>query len=142
MRKVLVLILMTFTSATLCLVQEPSVSINEMSSNIGYDNPEDGVKGWPQRQERVASMLGFHEADLLGLWEVLRGQLGEPAQLLQAFQWTGVGRNVGESARECSPIFYQSQRFEPVKTSTFWLSKDRQDVVSKRWDTALSRIAK
>ena len=57
----------------------------------------------------VASVVNFNAADLVGMQEVLRGQLTELETLLPDHSWYGVGRNNGringENTGEFAPIF-------------------------------------
>ena len=45
--------------------------INVMSWNIRYDNPNDGVNGWPNRKDWVAEIVTNNKIDLAGFQEVL-----------------------------------------------------------------------
>lgn len=116
-------------------------SVNVMSFNIRYNNPNDGEHAWPNRKERVAGLIEFHGAELVGLQEVLRGQLDELVELLPGYDWIGVGRDDGKSAGEFAPIFYRRDRFELLDRGEFWLSETPDTVASKGWDAALPRIA-
>lgn len=46
-----------------------------MSFNLRYDNPADGVNGWPNRRDRVAGVIRFHGAQVVGVQEALAGML-------------------------------------------------------------------
>lgn len=107
-----------------------------ISFNIRYNNPADGEHAWPLRKERVASLLRFHQADLIGMQEVLQGQLEDLRALLPEYAWVGVGRDDGKNAGEFSPIFYRASRFEVLDSGTFWLSETPELVASKSWDAA------
>ena len=111
-----------------------------MTFNIRYNNPDDGVHAWPHRKERVASVVRFHEADLVGMQEALSEQIGDLEALLPEYAWIGVGRDDGVAAGEFSPIFYRKDRFELVEQATFWLSETPDSVGSQGWDAALPRI--
>ena len=116
-------------------------SINVMSFNIRYNNPNDGEHAWPNRKENVANLIRFHQADLIGMQEALRGQIDDLQQLLPAYSWIGVGRDDGENVGEFSPIFYRSDKFDVLETGTFWLSETPEVIASKSWDAAITRIA-
>ena len=116
-------------------------TLNVMSFNIRYNNPADGVHAWPNRKDRVASVIRFHDADLIGMQEVLHGQIDDLEGLLPQYRWIGVGRDDGENGGEFSPIFYKKDRFSVLDAGTFWLSETPEVIGSKSWDAAITRIA-
>ena len=116
-------------------------SVNVLSFNIRYNNPDDGEHAWPNRKGMVASVVRFHAADLIGMQEVLRSQIDDLTVLLPNYSWYGVGRNDGKNSGEFSPIFYRRDRFQLLDSGEFWLSKNPDQIASKSWDAALPRIA-
>lgn len=141
MKRMIFVLLALAVVPSFSIGQEAYLSINIMSFNIRYNNPDDGLNAWPNRKARVASIIEFHDPDLLGLQEVLKGQLDELAQMLSEYEWVGVGRDDGFDNGEFSPIFYKSERFDLIENGTFWLSETPQTAGSKSWDAALPRIA-
>tara|TARA_B110000467_G_scaffold130730_1_gene125169 strand:+ start:137 stop:1018 length:882 start_codon:yes stop_codon:yes gene_type:complete len=116
-------------------------SVNVLSFNIRYNNPDDGEHAWPNRKGMVASVVRFHAADLVGMQEVLRSQIDDLTVLLPNYSWYGVGRNDGKNSGEFSPIFYRRDRFQLLDSGEFWLSENPDQIGSKSWDAALPRIA-
>lgn len=114
--------------------------VRVMSFNIRYDNPDDGPDAWPNRKDFVASTILFHKSDIVGIQEGLIHQLNELDGLLEGFDRVGVGRNDGEEAGEFSAIYYRSDRFEPLETGNFWLSKTPGIPGSVHWDADQTRI--
>ena len=110
-----------------------------MTFNIRYDEPLDKENAWPHRKELVASMIRFHQADLVGVQEALERQMSDLEKLLPDYAWVGVGRDDGKSAGEFSAIMYRKARFSRFESSTFWLS-ETPDVPSKGWDAAYARV--
>ena len=112
-----------------------------MTYNIRYNNPGDGVNAWPNRKDHVAEMIGTKaHADLAGLQEALREQIGDLAARLPGYAWFGVGRDDGKDKGEHTPIFYRQERFELLDHNTFWLSETPEVPGSKSWDAAITRI--
>ncbi|MBX3243749.1 MAG: endonuclease/exonuclease/phosphatase family protein [Acidobacteria bacterium] len=111
-----------------------------MTFNIRYDEPRDGVNAWPNRKQKVADVIKKYEADIVGVQEALEHQLKDLETLLPEMDWCGVGRTDGTNTGEYSAIFYNRQRFELIKTETFWLSETPDKAGSKGWDAALPRI--
>lgn len=112
-----------------------------MTFNIRYNNPGDGVNAWPNRKERVASLIRFHDADVVGVQEALHGMLVDLDSLLPEYARVGVGRRDGASAGEFSAILYKRNRLDMTENQTFWLSTNPEAVGVKAWDAALERIA-
>lgn len=123
---------------------QSAASINVMTFNIRFPNPNDGFNYWPNRKELVASMIRYHEADLIGVQEAFRSQLDELTQMLPGYAWTGRCRTDGtqnpDPDNEFSAILYRKDRFELLESETFWLSPNPTEVGSKSWDAALPRI--
>lgn len=115
-----------------------------MTFNIRYPNPGDGFNYWPNRKELAASMIRFHDADIIGVQEAFRAQLNDLSGLLEGYEWYGVCRTDGATEPdpdgEFSAIIYRSDRFQLVFGNTFWLSENPQEVGKAGWDAALPRI--
>jgi endonuclease/exonuclease/phosphatase family metal-dependent hydrolase len=115
-------------------------SLRVMTFNIRYDEPRDGVNAWPNRKKKVADVIRFHKADLVGVQEALLPQLRDLKSLLPGFSWCGVGRTDGKDTGEFSAILYRNARFELLETKTFWLSETPETAGSKGWDADYPRI--
>lgn len=126
---------------TLTMAQD---DIRVMSFNIRFANPNDGVDYWPNRKELVASMIRFHEADIVGLQEALRTQLDDLVELMPDYGWYGLCRTDGSvnpvPDNEFSAILYRKSRFILLDSATFWLSENPEKPGSTGWDAALPRI--
>jgi endonuclease/exonuclease/phosphatase family metal-dependent hydrolase len=120
--------------------QDATDGLNAMSFNIRFNNPGDSIHAWPNRRDRVASVIRFHQADVAGLQEALIGQIRDLEQRLPGYAWIGVGRDDGEEGGEFSPIFYRTDRLELLDHDTFWLSEAPDVPGSQSWDAALPRI--
>ena len=115
-------------------------AIRVMTFNIRYNNPNDGVHAWPNRKEQVASVIRFHQADLVGMQEVLKDQIDDLEVMLPDYARFGVGRDDGVAAGEFAPVFYRKDRFDLLEQATFWLSETPDVPGSKSWDAAITRI--
>jgi endonuclease/exonuclease/phosphatase family metal-dependent hydrolase len=116
------------------------VALRVMTFNIRYDEPRDGVNAWPNRKTKVADVIRFHKADLVGVQEALLTQLRDLKTMLPGLSWCGVGRTDGKEAGEFSAIFYRGARFQLLDTKTFWLSEEPGKPGSMGWDAAYPRI--
>jgi endonuclease/exonuclease/phosphatase family metal-dependent hydrolase len=103
------------------------------------NTPSDGVNAWPNRSDQVSALLDFHKADVFGLQEAFIGQIEDIHAKLPWMKWVGVGRDDGEKAGEFSPIFYNSEKYKPVKSGGFWLN-EATDKSGLGWDAACNRV--
>lgn len=125
-------------------ISAQSETFQVMTFNIRYPNPADGYNYWPNRKELAASMIRYHEADIVGVQEAFRGQLDDLMQLLPGYEWFGVCRTDGsiqpDPEGEFSAILFRTDRFERLDGNTFWLSENPETVGKAGWDAALPRI--
>lgn len=121
----------------------PLISLSQelkiMSYNIRLDVASDGENRWDARKDKVAGLMNYYEADFIGSQEVQHHQLQYLLTQLKEYNYIGVGRDDGKTEGEYSCIFYKKNRFEPVQSSTFWLSPTC-DSVSFGWDAACRRV--
>lgn len=118
-------------------------SINVMTFNVRYPNPGDSLNYWDHRRPHVASIVRFHEIDILGVQEAHRRQLDEMIIDMPEYAWFGVCRTDGKKQPdpdgEFSAILYRRDRFERLDGNTFWLSETPDSIGSVGWDAALTR---
>ncbi|GAB2787227.1 endonuclease/exonuclease/phosphatase family protein [Rhabdobacter roseus] len=118
---------------------QKTATINVATYNLRYNTASDGVNAWPNRKENVKALVQYHEFDLFGTQEALRGQLDDVAELKE-FAFLGKGRDDGQQGGEHSAIFYRKDRFKVLESGDFWLS-ETPDVPGKGWDaTCCNRI--
>jgi len=134
----LFLILAAF--GTVVFGRKQAVGLRVVSWNIRYDNPGDGEHRWAFRKARVIQYLRQQSPDVVGLQEVLHGQLRELDTVFSdRYSWVGVGRDDGHEAGEFSPVGYNHHKLELLQQGTLWLS-ETPGQPSKGWDAALPRI--
>lgn len=118
--------------------------INIMTFNIRLPHLGDGIHYWDQRRPLVASVIRYHEADLIGVQEAHRRQLDDMIADMPEYEWFGVCRTDGTMNpvpdNEFSAILYRKERFERLDGNTFWLSETPDKIASVGWDAALPRI--
>ncbi len=137
--KICLLSLFVFAFALQTAFSQTNIPIIVATYNLRYNTPNDGVNAWPNRKENVKALIRYHEFDLFGTQEVLRGQLEDVAELKE-FGFLGKGRDDGKQAGEHSAIFYRKDRFKVLNSGDFWLS-ETPDVPGKGWDaTCCNRI--
>lgn len=115
-------------------------SIKVMTFNIRYDNPRDSLNAWPNRAEIVSNLIQIEKPDLFGMQEVLEHQYEYLDSVLQDYGSVSIGRSDGARAGEMNPVFYRKERFDIVRTKTFWLSETPEVPGSQAWGAGLPRI--
>ncbi|MDH4126242.1 MAG: endonuclease/exonuclease/phosphatase family protein [Gammaproteobacteria bacterium] len=127
------------TMLSLLLGSAHAQSIDAMSYNIRYDNPDDGENSWELRKAGLVNQLRFYAPDLFGIQEGEYQQVRYIDEALPEFAWVGVGREDGLTGGEFSAIYYDTRRLKVLQDSTFWLS-DTPAEVSIGWDAAIKRV--
>jgi endonuclease/exonuclease/phosphatase family metal-dependent hydrolase len=114
--------------------------VKVMTMNVRYDNPEDSINAWPNRIPLFVRFISEEKPDILGLQEVLWHQYDVMDSVLQDYSSVGVGRDDGARGGELNPVFFRKERFDLVRTITFWLSDTPELPGSKGWGASLPRI--
>jgi Metal-dependent hydrolase len=123
------------------LSAQNSASVDVMTFNVRYDNPDDGDNHWPKRKDFVANMIKYHNPDLIGTQEVLHNQLLDMHKRLPEYEYIGIGREDGITKGEYSAILYKKCKFDVIDSGTFWLGEDITAVGKMGWDAVCERIA-
>ncbi|MEH6748102.1 MAG: endonuclease/exonuclease/phosphatase family protein [Maribacter arcticus] len=118
-------------------VQGQDISV--LTYNIKWDNTNDTVNNWNDRKEAMVSLLKHYQPGIIGMQEVVHGQLNYLVANLPNFASVGVGREDGKEKGEYSPILYDTELLKSLESATYWLS-DTPDKISVGWDAALERI--
>ena len=115
------------------------IDLEVLSYNIRYDNSQDGKNQWSLRKGTLINYFSKSSPDIIGMQEVLHNQLIDISTSLEEYNYLGVGREDGKIKGEYSPIFFRKSKFKVIKSSTFWLSENPEEI-SIGWDAALERI--
>lgn len=121
--------------------QPSAVHLRYATFNIRYDNPDDGRNNWRFRKDSVARYILDNGVDVVGMQEVLHNQVEFLKKALPGYAMVGVGRDDGATRGEYAPLFYRTDRFEMLESSTFWLSQHPDSIGFIGWDGACTRIA-
>jgi endonuclease/exonuclease/phosphatase family metal-dependent hydrolase len=133
----LIIFLFVFTC---CSKRSDEDALKVMTLNVRYDNPHDSANAWPNRASIVYNFIKNENPDLLGMQEVLINQYEMLDSVLTDYGSVGVGRNDGAKSGEMNPIFFKKERFDLVRTITFWLSETPLVPGSMAWGASLPRI--
>ena len=113
--------------------------IRVMQFNIRYLNTSDGKNIWANRRHEVMSFVHDTEADIFGLQEAVYTQVQHFQASMYEYAMIGEGRD-GGTGGEWNPIFYLKDKYELVKSGTFWLSDTPEVKGSNTWGAACRRI--
>lgn len=123
-----------------CSRQSDKNAIKVMTLNVRYDNPGDSINAWLKRATQVCNFIIKEKPDILGMQEVLWRQYEVLDSVLTEYTSAGVGRDDGARAGEMNPVFFRKEKFDMVRTITFWLSDTPEIPGSKGWGASLPRI--
>jgi endonuclease/exonuclease/phosphatase family metal-dependent hydrolase len=139
MRKTICLLISAITLAVIIPTELQAQSLRLMTYNIRYDNPDDGDDAWSLRKEGLSGLIRKTDPDIIGLQEVLKGQLSDLEKSLKGYAHFGVGRDDGAEEGEYAALFIRTKRLKVVDQGYFWLSQD-PTMPAKGWDAACIRI--
>ena len=142
MKKCLFLVGLILSPVIFHLSPVSSRTITVMSYNIrsSTKNEQDGIHGWVNRKEAACKMLLTEKPDVVGMQEEMPDQeefLRE--HLASLYEGVSISRDPEKKADEACSIFYNKQKFDLVRTNTFWLS-ETPDIPSRGWDGKYKRI--
>jgi endonuclease/exonuclease/phosphatase family metal-dependent hydrolase len=123
-----------------CSHRKDKESVKVMTMNVRYDNPDDSINAWPNRIPVFSMVISDEKPDIVGLQEVLWHQYEAMDSVLKDYSSVGVGRDDGARGGEMNPVFFRNDRFDLVRTLTFWLSATPELPGSKGWGASLPRI--
>lgn len=133
-----VIILLALTAG--CNKKPDPDILKVITFNIRYDNPRDSLNAWPNRSQMVNEFFKDEKPDLIGMQEVLAHQYEFLDSVLSEYGSVGVGRTDGVKEGEMNPVFYNKERFDLIRTKTFWLSDTPEVAGTKAWGANLPRI--
>lgn len=137
--KIIVLVISSALSFLMFNLSLMAQTMDIISYNIRYNNPNDGDDQWEERKQDVVHFFTTYQPTAFGVQEATHEQMEYLKNELTGYSEIGVGRDDGETKGEYSAIFYQKDALEVITEGTFWLSPTPEKV-SKGWDAALPRI--
>ena len=115
-------------------------TITLMSFNIRTSTADDGSNNWEYRKEAAARMLRAEHPDVVGMQEVRPNQEAFfRERLSDMYDGVSVSRDPSNDNDEACTVFYNKQKYDLVRTNTFWLS-ETPDIPSIGWDGMFNRI--
>lgn len=105
-----------------------------MCFNLRVRTPGDGANDWPNRREMCASMIRFHQADVVAVQEAYTGMLADLMQRLPGWQWAGEETAPGGAI---NAVMWRQARASLLRHETVWLGPPQ----APGWDAAFARNA-
>lgn len=138
--RLIIILLSTLTLLNACAMKKADMAeLKIMSFNIRYNEPNDGENNWIYRRQACVDMINEHCPDVFGIQEGLIDQVHFLDSALTAYQYVGIGRDSLIRNNEYSAVFYRTDKFNLITSSTFWLS-ETPEIPSKGWDAKYQRI--
>lgn len=95
---------------------------------------------WEARRQDLAAFIRKLDLDAFGLQEVRPEQAAYLREQLPEYAFVGEHRGADRKSDEASPVFYRKDRFEALKSGTFWLSETPDVPGRKGWGAACPRV--
>ncbi|MEF8807195.1 endonuclease/exonuclease/phosphatase family protein [Natronomonas sp.] len=112
------------------------MSVGVLSYNVRYAEVDTGEDVWAKRRDGVASVISFHDPDVVCLQEVWLDQLDDLRERLPGYEWVAHEVHNGEH----TPIGYRPERFVVADEAVLSLSEtpDQPDAIG--WDASIPRV--
>lgn len=120
-------------------VVQAQEALKLMTYNIKLDYPKEGNDSWNNRKDWMIGQINFYAPDILGVQEAMPNQMKYMDSTMTNYSFVGVGRDDGKDEGEYSAIFYDKNKFNILKSATFWLSQTPENV-SMGWDAVCNRV--
>lgn len=111
--------------------------ITVMSYNVYIKGT--GEKSPENRTPLVAENIRKYNPDSFGLQEADEGWMERLPALMTEYAYVGIGRDSNNGGGEASPVFFKKDKYDLLKSGTFWLSKTPEKA-SRGWDAMFNRI--
>lgn len=107
--------------------------------NMKRSSLEGKHNSWNERKASIHAILKKIEPDIIGTQELTIDSLNSIKNFLNLYNTVGCGRRGGDKG-EFAAIFYRKDKFECIKSDTFWLSPKPQTPGSRGWLSFFPRI--
>lgn len=112
------------------------MSIRLLTYNVRYATLDGDPNAWPDRRDGVASLLRFHDPDVICLQEVWETQLPDLEARLPGYEWVRERTSSGEH----TPVGYRADRLSVLDSEAFSLSETPENLHAMDWETTVPRV--
>ena len=124
-----------------CATATPASALRVGTYNIRLQPGDKGTPNdWELRKDDLVAQIRKMDLDAFGLQEVCPGQAAYLREKLPEFAFVGEHRGADRKSDEASPVFFRKDRFEALKSGTFWLSETPEVPGKKGWGAACPRV--
>ena len=110
-------------------------------SGVGAYVADEGTPNtWEDRKDDLIALLHKLDLDVFGLQEVCPDQAAYLRGKLPRYNFVGEHRDADRISGEASPVCYRADRFDELKSGTFWLSESPNVPGVKGWGAACPRV--
>lgn len=139
-RKLIILAALMLSPFVLSPILAQSITIMSYNLRSSVKNEQDGVNSWENRKAAAVKMLLAEQPDVVGMQEEMPDQEAYLRQHLTPwYDGVAISRDPNNREDEACAIFFRTDKYELVRTNTFWLS-ETPDVPSRGWDGKYKRI--
>lgn len=141
MKKILIMMAAAAALAGCTVTRNDGRSVRVGTYNIRMSFGDKGTpNAWQERRKDLVDLVKKLDLDVFGLQEVCPDQAQYLAGHLPEFVYVGDHRGADRRSDEASPVCYRRDRFNALKSGTFWLSETPEVPASKSWGTACTRV--
>lgn len=142
MRKIVLILFSALLLAYGCSSKKRSEEVITVASlNLRLDTTLiDSSFIWSDNAMPLYELFQEKEYDLLGLQYVSSEQLKTIDSVLTSYEVAGNGGVDGKKEGVMNPLFYKRDKFDMVRTKTFWLFETPDSVESELLNTAISHM--
>ncbi|MCR5751902.1 MAG: endonuclease/exonuclease/phosphatase family protein [Kiritimatiellae bacterium] len=101
---------------------------------------KDTPNAWEARKADMVAFLRGLDLDVFGLQEVCPDQAAYLRETLPEYTMVGDHREADRKSGEASPVCYRTDRFDELKSGTFWLSETPDVPGVNGWGAACPRV--
>ena len=112
------------------------MALRLLTYNVRYATLDTGENAWERRRDGVASLIRFHDPDVVCLQEVWQDQLEDVREHLSGYEWAFERTSSGEH----TPVGYRAGRFTALETEALSLSETPADLHAMDWGTTVPRV--
>ena len=112
------------------------MALRLLTYNVRYATLDTGKNAWERRRDGVASLVRFHDPDVVCLQEVWQDQLADLRERLPDYEWAFERTSSGEH----TPVGYRDERFTALETEILSLSETPADLHAMDWGTTVPRV--
>lgn len=140
MNKKLCILTALFVAFSAQLLVAQSITVMSYNIRSSTKNEQDGEHGWVHRKEAAVKMLMAEKPDIVGMQEEMPDQEAYFREHLSAlYDGVAISRDPANREDEACAIFYNKEKFDLIRTNTFWLSETPNEP-SRGWDGKYKRI--